>query len=98
MASNVNGSELLDNPFNTIMGTFTDILGGSFYLIPIGVIAVALYVYSRDVTVSAIWLMASSLLVGTSFFSTYPGISFVYYLFTVFGLVVAIVSIFFIKK
>jgi len=96
--SNVNGSELINDPFDTVMGTFTDIMGGGFYLIPIAVIAVALYVYSRNITVSAVWLMASSVLVGTAMFSDYPAISFVYYLFTLFGFMIAVVSIFFMNR
>lgn len=98
MASNVNGSELLDNPFDTIMGTFTDIMGGAFWLIPIGVIAVALFIKTRSITVSSIWLMASCAIVGTGVFVDYPEMGFVYYIFTIIGLVMSIVSIFFIKE
>ena len=98
MASNVNGSEFIDNPFNTIFGTFTDIMGGAFWLIPIGVIAVALFIKTRSITVSSIWLMASTAIVGTGVFVDYPEVGFIYYLFTVIGIVMTIVSIFFIKE
>jgi len=98
MASKVNGSELLDNPFDTIMGTFTDIMGGAFWLIPIGVVALALYVKTREISVVSVWLMLSSLLVGSGVYSQYPEMSFLYYLITVIGLVGVIVSLFFMRR
>jgi len=98
MPSNINGSELINDPLDTIISPFTDILGGIFWLIPIGIIAVALFVKTRSVTVSSIWLMASTALIGTGVFVDYPEVGFIYYIFTVLGLVGAIVSIFFMKN
>jgi len=94
----INGSELINNPWDTIFSPFSDILGGSFWLIPIGFIAVALFVKTRTVAVSSVWLMSSCLILGSgTIFSSYPEMSFVYYLFAVLGLVGVIVSMF-IKK
>jgi len=98
MSSHVNGSEFLNSPFDTVMDTFTGLLGGVFWLIPIGVIAVALYVKTREVTASAIWIMASCSLVGTAVFSDYPEVGFLYYVFVVIGLMTSIVSIFFMRR
>lgn len=89
-----NGSEAIDNPWETFSSVYTDILGMGFYLIPIGVIAVALYIATRTIAASSIWLMASTLLVGTVIFADYPEMSFIYYLFTVLGLVGVIFSIY----
>lgn len=94
----INGSELIDKPWDTIWGTFTNIFGGAFWLIPIGIIAVALFMKTREVTVSAIWLALSSLFVGTAVFSEHPEIGFLYYMFTVLGLIGTIVSIFFMRE
>lgn len=98
MPSHVNGSDFIDAPFDTVMGTFTDLIGSAFWLIPIGVIAVALYVKTREVTASAIWIMASCSLVGTAIFVDYPEMGFLYYIFVVIGLMTSIVSIFFMRK
>jgi len=94
----INGSELIDNPWDTIWGTFTDIFGGAFWLIPIGIIAVALFMKTREVTVTSIWLLLSTVLVGSAVFSEHPEIGFIYFIFTVIGLVGTIVSIFFMKE
>jgi len=96
--SNVNGSELINNPLDTVMSPFTDLLGSGFWLVPIGVIAVALFIKTRNVAVTSVWLMGSSLLIGSSIFSSYPAMGFVYYLFTIIGFVGVIISIFFMKE
>ena len=94
----VNGSEFINNPWDTIWSPFTDMFGQGFWLIFIGFIAVALFIKTRNVAVVSVWLMGSSLLVGSAIFSNYPSMGFVYYIFTVLGLVGTIVSIFFIKE
>lgn len=98
MASHVNGSEFIETPFDTIMNTFTSLIGGIFWLIPIGVIAVALYVKTREVTASAIWIMASCSLVGAAVFSDHPEVGFLYFVFVIIGLMSSIVSIYFMRK
>ena len=94
----VNGSELIDTPLDTLFSVFTDIMGGAFWLLPISVIALALYIKTREVSVVSIWLTLSTLLVGSSIFSQYPEMGFVYYVFTVIGLIGIVVSIFFMKR
>jgi len=93
----VNGSDLISNPWDTIWKPFIDIFGGGFWLIPIGTVALALYVKTREVSVSSIWLMISCFLVGSTVFSSHPEISFIYFVFTVIGLIGTVVSIFFMK-
>ena len=94
----VNGSELISNPLDTILSPFSDIFGQGFWLIIIGFIAAALFVKTRSVTVVSVWIMGSCLLVGSGMFTSYPGMGFVYYLFTVLGLVGTIVSLYFMKE
>jgi len=94
----VNGSELIDNPLDTVFSVFTDIMGGVFWLLPIGIVALALYIKTREVSVVSIWIMGSCLLVGAGVFTTYPEVGFVYFIFTVIGLVGTIVSIFFMRR
>jgi len=92
--SNVNGSEILDKPWDTFFSQFTDLFGYSFFLVPIGFIALALYLKTKNVTAVSVWLMGSCFLMGTGIFSSYPEMGFVYYLFAVLGLVGVIVSIY----
>jgi len=90
----LNGSEMLSNPFDTFMSVYTDIIGQAFYLIPISIIGVALYIKTRNAAVSGIWFMMCCLMVGTAIFSEYPEMAFVYYVFTVISLVGTVVSIY----
>ena len=89
-----NGYAFLNNQFNEFFSSFTDILGYGFFLIPISFIAIALYITTRTVAVAGVWLMASTLMVGTAIFSSYPEMGFIYYLFTVISFVGVIVSIY----
>jgi len=89
-----NGTNLTNDPFNEFMSVFTDLIGYSFFLIPISFIAIALYIKTRTVAVSGVWLMASTLMVGTAIFAEQPVMGFIYYLFTVISLVGVIVSIY----
>ena len=95
----VNGSELLDNPFNTIFSPFTELLGNGFFLIPVTIIAAALYVKTRSPVAVSAFLMGSGLLLsGGSLFSGYPEMIDVYALITVIGIVGLIASLFFMRK
>lgn len=90
----VNATELINNPWETIFSPFEDIIPG-FWLIPIGVIAVALFIKTRSITVSSIWLFASCIMLGSgNLFVNNPEIAFVYFLFAVFGFIGVIVSLY----
>ena len=94
----INGSEFIDNPWDTIWSPFTSVFGGAFWLIPIGIIAAALFMKTREVTVTSVWLIVSCLLVGSSVFAEHPEIGFIYYAFAIMGLVGTVVSLFFMEK
>ena len=98
MIMGINGSELINNPWDTIWSPFTNIFGASFWLIPIGIIAAALFMKTREVTVSSVWLIVSCLLIGSSVYTEYPEIGFIYYVFTVIGVIGTIVSLYFMKE
>jgi len=95
----VNGSELIDNPWETIFSPFTDFFGMGFWLLPLSFIAIALYVKTRDTTIVSVWLMASSLLLSSgSIFTGQPEMAFVFSIFTVLGIIGVVVSIYFMKR
>jgi len=95
----LNGTELTEKPLDTIMTTFTDILGSAFWLIPIGIIAIALYIKTKNFTASSVWLMASTAILGSSnLFADHPEMSFLYYALTIMGFVGTVVSIYLMKK
>ena len=95
----INGTDLLDDPWGTVFSPFTEYFGSGFWLVPIAFIALALYVKTRDTTVASIWLLSSSLILGSSnLFVGQPEMAFVYYIFTSLGIVGVIVSIYFMRK
>jgi len=89
-----NGSELLDQPWETIFSVFTDIIGYGFYLVPISFIAVALYIKTKTVAVSGMWLMATTILVGSAIFNEYPVMSYIYFIIAAFSLTGVIISVY----
>lgn len=95
----VNGSELINDPFNTVFGPFTDLLGPGFFLIVLIFISVALYVKTREIaTVSAFMLGSGALLSVGSIFMGYGELAFVITVFCLFGVVGLIASTFFTKQ
>jgi len=95
----VNGSELIDNPWATIFSPFTDLLGSGFYLIPVTFIAIALYVKTKDLMVSSVWLiMAGLLLSGGSIFTGYYGMSMLYTVIVALGVTGVVMNIYFMRK
>lgn len=95
----INGSDLIDSPWTTTFSVFTDLLGNGFYLIPISVLALALYVRTRNPVVSSVFMMGSGLLLSSgSMFMDYPEMVKVYVAFTAIGLVGSILSILFMNK
>jgi len=95
----LNGSELTNQPLNTIFSIFTDILGSAFWLVPVGFIAIALYIKTKEFTASSVWLMASTAILGSSnLFTDHPEMSFLYYVLTIIGFVGTVVGIYFMKK
>jgi len=95
----INGTDLLNNPWETVFSPFTGYLGHGFWLVPISFIAIALYVKTRDTTAASVWLLASTLILGSSnLFTGQPEMAFIYYVFTTLGIVGVIVSIYFMKR
>ena len=95
----VNGSELINNPFDTIFSPFVDLLGTGFYLIPLTFICIALYIKTREpAVVSAFMLASGTLLSGGSIFTGYGSMGFAYMMLAALGLIGLILSIFFMRE
>jgi len=95
----VNGSEIIDKPFETVFSPFTDLLSNGFWLIPIGFIGVALYIKTHNLTATGVWLTISSLLMaGGNIYTGFPELAFVYSIFVVIGIMSIVVDIFFMRK
>jgi len=95
----INGSELIDSPMDTIFSPFVDLLGTSFWLIPLTFITIALYVKTRDTVIVSMFMIASGVLLSSgSIFAGYPEMALAYLLFSGLGIVGLIAGIFFMRK
>jgi len=95
----LNGTELIEQPWETVLSPFIDLLGTGFYLIPITFIALAVYVKTHDVVLSSSWLMASGVLLSSGgIFLGYIQMSIVYTIVTAIGITGVVIGVFFMKK
>jgi len=95
----LNGTEFTDNPFDTIMSPFTELFGTGFFIIPIGFIAMALYMKTRSALLSSVFIWVSGMLLASgNLFTDHPDMAIVYGIFTAIGIVGTIASIYFTSK
>jgi len=94
-----NASEISSEPFDTIFSPFTDLLGAGFFIIPIAIIAGALYVKTKSpIVVSAFLLASGSLFTGAGLFASYPEMVAVFMIVTLMGVVGMFLSIYMMRK
>jgi hypothetical protein len=99
----INGSELIDQPWNTTFSPFTNLFdsfldgaGVLFFLVPITIIAVALYVKTREPVMVSMYLIASgALFAGSGLFIGSVSMQLVYVVVAAIGFVSLFISLFF---
>ena len=97
--SSINGTELIEKPIETMMSPFTDLIGSSFWLIPISIIAAALYIRTRSITMVGAWLLGAGMLLETgNIFAGFPAVLDFYLLLIVIGVVSIILGIIYDKR
>jgi len=90
----LNGTNLTEDPFNTIFSPFTELLGSAFWLLPITVIAAALFMKTKNITVVGAWLLGAGMFMGSAnIFSGYPAILDFYLALIVIGVISIIAGI-----
>ena len=84
----INGTDFINNPWNTTFSPYTNLLGAGFYLIPLCFIAAALYVKTHNGVAVSVFIWVSGLLLASgSIFMDYPQMGFVFLVFTVMGMI-----------
>ena len=95
----INGSEMIDNPWETLFSPMTDFFGSGFWLIPLSFIAIALYVKTRNTVTVSVFLIAGSLMLASgNMFTGHPEMGFIYFIFATMGVIGVIVSIYLMRK
>ena len=97
-----NGSDLINQPWNTTWSPYTDFFqrifgnGALFFLVPIMVLALSLYVKTRNITMVAMFMIGSGILMSSgSMFTNAPQVSLIFIIFTALGFVALILSLLF---
>jgi len=95
----INGSDLINNPWTTVLSPFTDLLGSGFYLFLVSIITAALYMKTRDpVMVSSFMILIGALLSTGGIWTGLIQASILYIIFTALGITGLVLSILFRRR
>lgn len=84
----INMSDFLNNPFNTTMSTYTNLMGNLFFLIPFSVIGTALFLKTRNPSMIAMYLIGGgALLSGVNMYYGAMQMAVLYIFIVAFGFV-----------
>jgi hypothetical protein len=92
----INGSDLVNQPWNTTFSPYIALFGQGWMIIPVSFIAAALFMKTRDpVVLSMFMILTGALLsIGGLFIGFAPAI-FVYLMFSVIGIAVLFFNMFY---
>ena len=97
----LNGSDLINNPWNTTFSPFTSLFeemfgnGHVFYLVPLIFVTIALYVKVRDPAVVSMFMIASGVLLAAgNIFVNALSMSIIFIIFAAIGIAGLFVSLF----
>lgn len=101
----LNGSEFINDPFNTSFSPFTEFFenlgmnGMLFFLFPLVILVLAVYVKTQDPVVAAMAMIVSGLLLGSGgIFIGSGDVALVFYIFAALGVAAVMLSVFFQRR
>jgi len=103
----INGTTMINDPFNTLFSPFTNFfegilgpgLGAAFFLLPVTVLALGVYVKTNDiVTTSMFLLLTGALLFTGSIMAGIPEMGIIFIIFTAMGIVSLFIGIIFQRR
>lgn len=101
----LNGSEWVENPWNTTFSPYTDMFsqifgsGNVFYIIPIIVLAFGIYIKTENPVFASVFIMgASGIFAMGTFLAGLPELSMMFTIFTAIGITIVVASIVFQKR
>jgi len=87
----LNTTELLEEPFRVIFSPFTDIFGNSFFLLLLIFLSGAVYMKTRELAVTGMFMFGSgALLAAGDIFAGHGNIALISLLFAAFGVGIVI--------
>lgn len=101
----LNGTVWKEAPWNTTWSPYTDVFetifgnGNVFYLLPIIVLAFALYMKTNNPVMAAMFIMAASgILAMSTMLAGLPELAMMFTIFTAIGITIVVASIIFQKR
>jgi hypothetical protein len=92
----INGSDLINQPWNTTFSPYIALFGQGWLLIPVSFIAAALFMKTRDPAVLSMFMIVTgALLTAGGLFGSFAPATFAYLMFTVIGIAVLFYNVFY---
>lgn len=92
----INGSDLVNRPWNTTFSPYINLFGQGWLIIPVAFITAALFVKTRDSVVVSMFMILSGALLGvTTLFMGFPQASFIFGFFAALGIAVMFYNVFY---
>lgn len=97
----INGSDLVNQPWNTTFSPYIHLFGQGWLLIPVSFIAAALFIKTRDPILLSMFMIITGILLSAGsgiLFSGFPEVVIPYVIFTAIGVAVLIHGVFFSER
>ena len=94
----INGSDLINQPWNTTFSPYIALFGQGWLLIPVSFIGAALFMKTRDAIATSVYMILTGALLAAgsaTLFSSFPQAVIPYILFTAIGIAALIHSLYF---
>lgn len=92
----INGSDLVNQPWNTTFSPYISLFGQGWMLIPLSFIAAALFLKTRDpILVSGYMILVGALFTAGGVFTGFTGMVLAYAMFTAIGIAVLMYGVFY---
>ena len=91
-----NASHLITQPFNTTFSAYTNLFGMAFFLIPVAFIGAALFIKTKDITLTSIYfiMMSAFLLMGAAYYNAL-GAAMIFGIVAIFGIATLLYNVFY---
>jgi len=94
----INGSDLINQPWNTTFSPYIHLFGQGWLLIPVSFIGAALFMKTRDPIMLSVYMIVTGVFLSSAsltIFDTFPAAIFPYLIFTVIGIAVLLHGVFY---
>lgn len=105
VSADINGSELMDDPWGTIWSPFTDLFenivgnGMVFFIFPIIILTFGVYIKTEDVVMPIMFLITSCALFSSiNLFTGAFDVAIIFIVFTAFGFTALFIKLFYMSR